>query len=91
MPAQEQGLLNDHDHKIACSVVLLRNFRDRFPASFVKSISLSEESKNEVEAKFRKTIGIYKSTGAGSRWYMWKLIDLKEKRIESVILWPIGI
>ena len=44
-----------------------------------------------MEAKFRKTIGIYKSTGAGSRWYMWKLIDPKEKRIKSVILWPIGI
>ena len=38
LPAQEQGLLlitslNDDDDKIACSVVLPRNFRDRCPAN----------------------------------------------------------
>ena len=41
LPAQEQGLLsitslNDCDGKIACSVVLPRNFQGRCPADSLK-------------------------------------------------------
>ena len=41
LPAQEQGLLlitslNDCDGKIACSVILPRNFRDRCPANSLR-------------------------------------------------------
>ena len=66
MPAQEQGLLlitssNDDDEKIACSVVLPRNFRDRCPANSLEV--LSEERSKEVEGICKEPWGYIRVQG----------------------------